>query len=162
MLRIGDLLVQQGMLTADQRDEIVTHQQTRARPFGVLAEELFGLAPESLDRAWAAQLAYYAPRVNPTAEAVDTTVQALVNRRQAWQFKVLPLRRGPDGVLLATAQRHLPRALRYVNRSIAEDCALVLCDEHLLLDALEKFYPMPGAREHAMAQHAPTNLATTW
>ena len=49
-LKLGDLLVQQGVLTVAQRDQVLEAQRLRRRPFGVLAEDLFGVSPA----AWSA------------------------------------------------------------------------------------------------------------
>ena len=53
-MRLGDLMVEHGVLSSTQRDEIVAHQQVSGRPFGLLAEEMYGVDPRAVERAWAA------------------------------------------------------------------------------------------------------------
>lgn len=57
MLRLGDLLVQHGVLTREQVEDILVEQQAVGRPFGELAGCLFGVPPQAVERAWAEQYA---------------------------------------------------------------------------------------------------------
>lgn len=147
MTRLGDLLVTQGLLTPSQRDQIVGIQQRCGRPFGVLAEETFGLSSRQIEAAWVVQFAAMTERVVPLTEDVERLAQRTVNRRQAWQFRVVPLRHEGGELVLATTPKNVARALRFVERSLACRCVVVLAEESDLIDALEKWYPMAGARE---------------
>ena len=42
-LRLGDLLVNRGAMTGQQRDAVLEYQRLTGRPFGELAERLFGV-----------------------------------------------------------------------------------------------------------------------
>ena len=44
-IRFGDLLVESGVLRPEQRDEILEEQRLVHRPFGELAERMFGIDP---------------------------------------------------------------------------------------------------------------------
>jgi hypothetical protein len=156
MIRLGDVLVEQGTMTEAQRDSVLSAQQSSGRPFGVLAEEMFGVCPKAMERAWQAQFAARAEMVSaddlrPQRDALD-----LINRRQAWQFKLVPMRVRVDAagieVTIATSPANLARALRFASRSIGTRCVLEVCEEGVLLDALEAHYPLAGARD--MAAHS--------
>ena len=146
-LRLGDLLVQLGTLTREQCDAVLEEQQRTGRPFGLVAEQLYDIEPDALERAWAEQYASIAGRLNPGAEEGDPEVLDLVNKRQAWQFRLVPLRRDGHEVVVCTTTDNLARALRFCYRHIGPSCYFVTCSPEQLLGALEKFYPMPGARE---------------
>jgi len=154
-LRIGDVLVGMGVLNSQQVDAVLTEQRRTGRPFGVIAERLFDLDPKVVDRAWAEQYASNSTLVDPLKERCDLEVVKTVTRRQAWQFKVLPLRRDTTGdVMVCTSKENLPRALRFAYGHFGPSCCFVVCDDERLLDALEKHHPMPGARERLMMTHA--------
>ncbi|MBY0308328.1 MAG: hypothetical protein K2Q09_06275 [Phycisphaerales bacterium] len=154
-LRIGDVLVGMGALTREQVESVLAEQRRTGRPFGVIAERLFTLDSRVLDRAWAEQYAAGSPTVDPLKERCDLEVVQTVTRRQAWQFRLLPLRRDTLGdVMICTSKENLPRALRFAYGHFGPSCSFVVCDDERLLDALEKHHPMPGARERLMMAHA--------
>lgn len=143
-MRLGDLLVRQGVLTETQRDEIVNFQRTHKRPFGELAETLFGVAPEAVEQAWALQYAMLAESVDPRRAEVGAEALDLVSRRQAWQFKVLPLGVSAGEVRVCTTQEHLARALRFVGWRVCAPCHFVLAQAEHLGEALMRHYPITG------------------
>jgi len=144
-----------GVLTGQQVETVLQEQRRTGRPFGVIVERLFNVNPTVLDRAWAEQYAANSSPVDPATERCDLEVVQTVTRRQAWQFKILPLRRDAGGdVMVCTSKENLPRALRFAYGHFGPCCYFVVCDEEKLIDALEKRHPMPGARERLMMTHA--------
>ena len=55
-IQIGQLLLEQGILTQAQVEQIVQVQKTSHRPFGDLAERLFDIDPQAIEDAWVEQL----------------------------------------------------------------------------------------------------------
>lgn len=155
-IRLGEILVEQGLLTELQRDQVVAAQNASGQPFGLLAEQMFGICPSQVELAWTKQYGRLAERIDPSRAAVDAGVIGLIERRQAWQFGVLPCRMeagllgGPE-LVVATSERFLTRAMRFVGWRIAGATRFALCDEAALADALEAHYPLPGAREMLLA-----------
>lgn len=143
-MRLGDLLVRQGVLTDEQRNEILEFQRTHRRPFGELAEARFGVAPEAVEQAWAAQFAMLAEAVDPRDSEVERDALEIVSRRQAWQFKVLPLGVRAGEVRICTTQEHLARALRFVGWRVSVPCHFVLAKADHLGEALMRHYPITG------------------
>jgi hypothetical protein len=144
MLRLGDLLVRRGVLTESQRDAVLDYQKLTGRPFGELAERLFGVGQQAVEHAWAEQYGMIARRVDPRTERTDPEVMNLIDRRQAWQFRVLPLRVDADEVILCTTQEHLVRALKFAGWKIQAPCYFVLADPVALGEALMRHYPLAG------------------
>lgn len=143
-LKLGEILMRRGVITQDECDQILQRQQQTARPFGVIAEELFGVPPRVLQDAWAEQYEQLASRVDPLSENVDPDAVGLLRRRQAWQFRLLPLRYDGGTLLCCTSRAHLPRALNFAYRSLGPECAFVLAESRALGDALQKYYPWQG------------------
>jgi hypothetical protein len=54
-IQIGQLLIEQGVLTPTQVDHILKVQKISHRPFGDLAERLFGISPQAVEDAWVQQ-----------------------------------------------------------------------------------------------------------
>lgn len=144
VLRIGEVMIELGLLTTDQVDEILREQQILHRPFGELAERLFGLTEKQVERAWAHQYARLTRHVDPRQESIESDVLAHVDRRQAWQFRILPLRRDGRELMVCTIIEHLPRALRFGMRHFKMPCYYVLTSPAALGEMLVAHYPMGG------------------
>ncbi len=149
--KLGDVLIRQGSLTTNQRNELLDHQLTSGRPLGLLAEELFDVAPSEIERAWAEQYAALAERVSAADISPLPELRGAVTARQAWQFRVLPLRVDRGTVVILTSPQHLVRAhkfgVRTLSAVVGAPIRVALCDEFVLFDALERYYRLDGARE---------------
>ena len=52
-LRLGTILVDKGILTDDQVKAVLNVQQRTGRPFGLICEQMYGIAPKTIEAAWA-------------------------------------------------------------------------------------------------------------
>ena len=145
---IGQLLVEQGVLTHKQVQHILQVQRLSHRPFGDLAERLYGVSPEAVEDAWVAQYTRVAGVVDLEDGEIDPACLRLINRRQAWQFHLLPLRRDAENLNIATDAEHLIRAVNFSTRRIIEPVCFVIADKAQLRDLLMRHYPVP---EHMAA-----------
>ena len=151
-IRLGELLVQHGALSADQRDEILAIQKSTQRPFGVIAEEHFGVLPGDVEQAWAAQYAMIAARIDPLSAEVDEHTLALVTKRQAWQFGLIPILEHDGEIEFATSMECLARALRFVGWRMPGLCTFGICDLHTLKLGLSMHYPFESMDSELMDQ----------
>ncbi len=142
--RLGDLLIQKGALTPEQRDAILEHQRRHPRPFGLLAEQLYGVSPRVVEQAWADQFAHLADTVDLKQHPSDPAALEVIDRRQAWQFGLVPLRYEDEELVVASSRRHLARAMRFAGWRIEAPCRFLVCDGDDLHRALNQRYPMPG------------------
>jgi hypothetical protein len=145
-MRLGELLVAQGLLTEEQVDLILAAQAEGGGPFGQLAETLCGIDGREIEAAWASQYEQITGRIDLAKERVEPNAIKVIGRRQAWQFGILPLRRSDCDLLVATTREHLPRAIRYVTWQLSEQVVFVITSMDELQNALEKHYPVPGMR----------------
>ena len=140
-LRIGDLLVSRGFLSPEQVEVIVEHQQRTSKPFGELAERLFGVDPHDVEAAWVEQYLSDGTRVDLDTERGDPAVLGVLSRRQAWQFEMVPLRREDGQLIIATTVDRLPRAVNFAWRSLGEPVYLVVAEAEQLRACLGRCYP---------------------
>lgn len=150
-LHLGELLVRHNIITPAQRDEVLAAQRDRGGAFGALAEEMFGVSPDAVERAWAEQYAGIAPTVDPRVMHISTQALEAINRRQAWQFRMLPLELRGDGLIACTTQESLVRALRFAGWRLGYSCQFVLADPTALGEALCAHYPMAGMTPASVA-----------
>lgn len=150
-VRLGDLLVARGVITEAQRQRILAAQAHSARPFGVIAERMFAVDPRGIEQAWAAQYATLAEHVDPRELWPSPDVLQLIDRRQAWQFRVMPLRYEQGELIVCTAEPFLARALRFVGWRITCPCSFVIASPEDLGEALSKWYAIAGLGAETLA-----------
>lgn len=143
-LRLGDVLVKRGVLTGEQVQAILAEQQRQARPFGELAERLFGVSPGDVEEAWADQYQEMARHIDPRGELIQPEAIALIDRRQAWQFGLLPMRFEGAELHVCTTRKHLVRALKFAGWRINALCYFMLSEPGPLGETLLRHYPMAG------------------
>lgn len=143
-VRIGQILIEQGVLNAGQVDAILCAQQRTGRPFGVICEQLFDVPPAAVECAWSEQYARLTRPIDPENETFDPQATALVDRRQAWQFCVLPIRFDGEELMIATTRQHLLRALKFACNVLEMPAYIVIAQPEKLGRALASYYPLPG------------------
>jgi hypothetical protein len=143
-IQIGQLLVEQGCLTQDQVDHILKVQKMTNRPFGDLAERLYGINPRAVEDAWVEQYVRTVGVVDLEDTAIDTDCLRVLNRRQAWQFHTLPVQRENHfGLQAATSAENLVRAVNFTARKLDEPVCFMIAERKQLCEFLMKHYPVP-------------------
>ena len=151
-IQIGQLLIEQGVLSSAQVDHILKVQRISHRPFGDLAERLFGISPQAVEDAWVQQYMRMVGTVDLDDVKFDEQCLRLLNRRQAWQFHMLPMQRAEENLNIATDTDSLVRAVNFSAKKLDEPIYFQLAERTQLRDFLMKHYPVP---EH-IAQYAET------
>jgi hypothetical protein len=142
-IQIGQLLIEQGVLTEAQVDHVLKVQKMSHRPFGDLAERLFGIDAKAVEDAWVEQYVRLAGVVDLDEQRIDTDCLRLLNRRQAWQFHLLPLNREESDLHMATSPQDLVRAVNFSGRKLDEPVNFVVAERDQLREFLMKHYPVP-------------------
>jgi len=140
---IGQLLVEQGVLSAEQVAHILKVQKASHRPFGDLAERLYGINPQAVEDAWVEQYVRTAGVVNLDDVQFDGDCLRMINRRQAWQFHVLPVHREGDHLHVATDADNLVRAVNFSSRRIDEAVYFLIAEREQLRTFLMRHFPVP-------------------
>ena len=141
---IGELLVRQGVLDERQVEHILTVQKTSHRPFGDLAERLYGVSPQLVEDAWVEQYVHAAGVTDLEELQFDENCLRVINRRQAWQFHVLPVHHDEQlNLNVATDAQNLVRAVNFSSRRIDEAIHMLVADRDQLFEFLMKHYPVP-------------------
>ncbi|MBC7784133.1 MAG: hypothetical protein H7144_09855 [Burkholderiales bacterium] len=143
-IRIGEILIEQGILSAEQVSHILKVQRSVTRPFGDLAERLYGIDPKAVEDAWVEQYVRWAPPVDLSEIEADKQVLRLINRRQAWQFHIAPLGRDTENISIATTAERLVRAVNFAAEKFSQPVSFVLADKKQLREFLMKHYPVPN------------------
>src|SRR5262249_12368276 len=118
-------------------------QKQSHRPFGDLAERLFGISPRAVEDAWVEQYVRTVGTIDLNDVDFDSECLRLLNRRQAWQFHVLPTNREPDALNVATSATDLVRAVNFSAQKIDEPLCFMIAERRQLREFLMKHYPVP-------------------
>ena len=143
-IRLGEIMMQMDLLTEAQVDEILTAQQTQGGTFGEIAERFFGVHPEDVELAWASQYRELTGVTDIRGVEIGDEALSAFSRRQAWQFRLLPIAVSDNEMVIATTVEHLARALRFVTRTVDRPCSFVITEQVWLGEELQNHYPMPG------------------
>ena len=142
-IQIGQLLVEQGVLTDKQVAHILKVQKISHRPFGDLAERLYGTSVRAIEDAWVQQYVRIAGTVDLDQQKIDEQCLRLINRRQAWQFHMLPTNREEQNLNVATTAESLVRAVNFSAKKLDEPVYFQIAERKQLREFLMKHYPVP-------------------
>jgi hypothetical protein len=151
-IQIGQLLIEQGVLTESEVTHIVKVQKHCNRPFGDLAERLYGINPRAVEDAWVEQYIRVAGVIDLNEVAEDAQCLRLLNRRQAWQFHALPINREENYLNIATRAEDLVRCVNFSTSTLEEPANFLIAERTQLREFLMKHYPVPGFIAYYAAQ----------
>ncbi|MFK7789200.1 MAG: hypothetical protein AB8C95_06890 [Phycisphaeraceae bacterium] len=143
-IRIGEILVEQGVLTEQQVFEIIQAQKKLHLPFGVLAERMFEVTLESIENAWIEQYHRFTGTIDLSEQNFDERALRMINRRQAWQFECVPINFEPGGeLLMAASRRRLARAVTFATNRLDKVVYFRVAESEQIQEFLKEHYPMP-------------------
>lgn len=142
--RIGELLVRIGALNEQQLQAILEQQKNTHRPFGDLAERMYGVCPNQVEQAWIEQYLSYSTAVDLQNQDIDMQVLRVLNRRQAWQFRLLPLHKEGNELVIATCLEKLPRAVNFAWNRLSDPVYFLIAQRPQLEQFLQEHYPWPA------------------
>jgi len=142
-MRIGEMLVRMGVLSREQVEAVLDEQQASNEAFGAIAERLFDIPPDTIERAWIEQTQERAT-IFDAERGIEDEARELVVRRQAWQFGIVPLRLDDGYLIAATSRKQLPRAVRFATRVLGMPVQFEIAEDDELSRLLALQYPIRG------------------
>jgi hypothetical protein len=122
---------------------------------------MFEVTVESIERAWIEQYHRFTGTLDLSRERVDDEALSLINRRQAWQFEILPLRYVETGELLMAAGRtRLARAVTFVANRLSPMVYFRVAESDQLREFLQQHYPMPEISDEILRRARDINHAS--
>lgn len=144
---LGEILVDQGDLTPMQVNHLLDVQSATPRSVGDLAERLFGVSPRRVAEAWVEQYVQRHGVHDLSDQPCDAKCISLLEARQAWQFRLAPLRKLDDGgaVLMATDRQSLIRAVQFAGQALPVAPTFLVAERDSLRDLLRRNYPVSNS-----------------
>ena len=155
-VRIGDLLVQEALITSVQLQEALTAQKASGRKLGRLFIDRGWVTETQIAKALARQLR--APFVDLSQRSVRPEVAKLLPEAQARRLRALPIDEGAAGLRVAMADPSDLTAYDEVVRLVRREIEIAVVVESQLLAALDKAY-RTGDEIAGLARELTTELA---
>jgi len=142
--RIGDILIEQGVLSQEQVDQVLASQAERPAAFGRLAQTMFGIDEHAIHIALANQIERRAPYIKLCRQEFDPEVLSLFTAREAWDTLVLPIRREDGGLLCATTVETLSSAIQLLQEKLDEPYHFALVEMRPIEEFIASMYAYEG------------------
>jgi len=138
--RLGEILIEMGVLTKSQVRRILEHQQRSRQKFGQIAVAWGWAKPQDVWQAWARQLSDQPRRINLDEIGLDTEALSAVPVGIARSYKVLPIRAWGENLVVAVPETRLQKAQADLPLLINRRLYFCLADEADITAAIEKAY----------------------
>ncbi|HUH12109.1 MAG TPA: hypothetical protein VMK65_03330, partial [Longimicrobiales bacterium] len=142
--RLGDLLVREGIISAEQLNNALADARTNSSRLGYSLIKLGFVAEDVLTRMLAKQ--YHVPAVDLDRVTVDPKILKLVPGDLAMKHQVLPLRRVGRTLTLAMANPTDASAIDNLKFVTRHDIEPVVVGEYTLRKHLERYYDIGDER----------------
>lgn len=143
-LRIGDLLVGEGLISQDQLEQALIEQRSSGARLGYVLVKLGFVLEIEITKMLARQ--YHVPAVDLSRFEVDEKIIKLVPSDVALKHTVLPLKRDGRSLTVAMAEpgnMQIVDDLKFITRC---DIVPVIAGEYTLRTAIEKYYEQTDAQ----------------
>jgi MSHA biogenesis protein MshE len=137
-VRLGDLLVQQSLITAEQLAQALAAQKTSGRKLGRVLIDNGCIDEVQIAQALARQLR--APYVDLARRSVRPEVARLMSEVQARRLRAMPLEETSSGVRVGMADPTDIAAYDELGRLLKRDIELAVVAESQLLAAIDRSY----------------------
>lgn len=142
--QIGQIMIEQNVLTQEQVDRLLADQLEADKPFGQLAETMYGIDEHQVHQALADQIAYRAPQIKLCQETFEPDVLAVITAREAWDTLVLPIRVEDGELLCATTVETLPAAIELLSEKLDRPYRFALAEMRPIEEFIANMYAYEG------------------
>ncbi len=110
-LRLGEMLIEEGLLSQELLNDALTRQKDSGKPLGELLVEMGACSPEKMIEILSHRLGVNGARLRPGM--VDPEAMSLIDREESARLKVLPLFKVRDTLTVAMSE---PQSLPTIDR----------------------------------------------
>ncbi|MGB8956254.1 MAG: hypothetical protein WCC10_12850, partial [Tumebacillaceae bacterium] len=153
--RIGDLLIDAGMITEAQLDEALAVQKTGKERLGDVFLQMGYISEQQLIEALEFQLGI--PHVQVHRYKVDQTLLGIIPERLAKMYRVLPLKRDGNKLMVAMVDPLDYFAIDDLRMSTGFVIEPAIASKDEIMRAINRYYGMQGSMEEIL-QNLPQDL----
>ncbi len=146
--RIGDLLYEAGILTAEQLNEALKYQKQSKGRLGDVLIEMGFITENQLIEVLEFQLGI--PHVNLSKEKIDPSVLTLIPENMANRYLVMPIRKERNKLFVAMADPMDYYAIDDMRMSTGFQIEVAIATKDEVKLFIERYYGMKGSLDEAM------------
>ncbi len=159
-VRIGELLLKEKLITAEQLQQALTQQKANGGKLGLNLVKMGFVKDEQITALLSKQ--YGVPSINLTQFKIDPTIVKLVPTETARKYQIIPLSRSGSTLTIAMTDPTNVFAMDDIKFMTGYTVEPVVASETAITDAVEKYYPSgkTGAPGKPGKPGAPTTGST--
>jgi type IV pilus assembly protein PilB len=148
-VRIGELLLKEKRITAEQLQQALNHQKSNGGKLGYNLVQMGFVKDEEITALLSKQ--YGVPAINLASFKIDMTIIKLVPTETARKYQIIPLSRSGSTLTIAMTDPTNVFAMDDIKFMTGYTVEPVVASEVAITDAIEKYYPSgkPGADKGA-------------
>jgi type IV pilus assembly protein PilB len=156
-VRIGELLLKEKRITADQLQQALNHQKTNGGKLGHNLVSLGLVKDEEITALLSRQ--YGVPSINLTQFDIDPSVIKLIPADTAQKYQIVPLSRAGATLTIAMTDPTNVFAMDDIKFMTGYNVEPVVASEVAVIDAIQKYYPNAGKAAIAVIPTGPGGSA---
>ncbi|HEY2153938.1 MAG TPA: type IV-A pilus assembly ATPase PilB, partial [Vicinamibacterales bacterium] len=138
-VRIGELLLKEKLITAEQLQQALTQQKANGGKLGLNLVKMGFVKDEQITALLSKQ--YGVPSINLTQFKIDPTIVKLVPTETARKYQIIPLSRSGSTLTIAMTDPTNVFAMDDIKFMTGYTVEPVVASETAITDAVEKYYP---------------------
>src|SRR5882724_3874305 len=138
-VRIGELLLKEKRITADQLQQALNHQKTQGGKLGFNLVKMGFVSDEDITALLSKQ--YGVPSINLTQFEIDPAVIKLVPAETAQKYQIVPLSRAGATLTIAITDPTNVFAMDDIKFMTGYAVEPVVASEIGVIEAIQKYYP---------------------
>src|SRR6476469_9817600 len=155
-VRIGELLLKEKRITADQLQQALNHQKANGGKLGHNLVRLGFIKDEDMTGLLSRQ--YGVPSINLSQFEVDASILKLIPADTAQKYEVVPLSRSGATLTIAMTDPTNVFAMDDIKFMTGYNVEPVVASETAVVEAIQKYYPVTSKAVPAVQPSGPSAL----
>src|SRR5437762_609165 len=141
-VRIGELLLKEKRITADQLQQALTHQKSNGGKLGFNLVKMGFVKDEEITALLSKQ--YGVPSINLAQFEIDPAVIKLIPADTAQKYQIVPLSRAGATLTIAMTDPTNVFAMDDIKFMTGYNVEPVVASETAVIEAIQRYYPLPA------------------
>ncbi|MFO8061855.1 MAG: type IV-A pilus assembly ATPase PilB [bacterium] len=148
--RLGDLLIDEGLLTNDQLMEALDYQKKEGGRLGSILVQQGYVTDDQISHALGKQ--YGVPVVDFSREEIDEMTLGLIKPQMAQKFQIIPVKRHGKDLYVAMANPVDVYTIEDVKFATGYNVIPMVASENIINSAVEEYYGVSGALSDVISE----------
>ncbi|MEJ5307373.1 MAG: type IV-A pilus assembly ATPase PilB [candidate division WOR-3 bacterium] len=147
--RLGDLLIDEGLITKEQLNQALSQQKENGGRLGSILVQMGFVTDEQISKALGKQ---YNVGVFEFKEEIDPIVLKIVSPQIAQKFQVIPVKREGKNLFLAMANPVDVYTIEDIKFATGYNVIPLVASENMISKAIEKYYGVAGSMAEVLSE----------